>query len=303
MVADGPGVRRSDVSTPLGFIDWAMIVYVAFVTVIALARFDIKPRASWVIAANLLIALLIWLLHRPGLSRFGRTVRDIYPVLLLPALYGALDLLNGFEVRTWDAEIQRIETAIFGGQVSRTWWQQSPSHLWSTLLHATYFAYYLIVPFPALFFLARGQPDRARRAVALVVATFLFCYVIFLLFPVAGPYYEFPRPAGPFVENWAARLVYATLSQGSSFGAAFPSSHVAATFAATIATWQGSRTAGLVLVVPTLLLTVGVVYCQMHYAIDAATGLLVPIPIALLMQRTGPSDRRTVGPREGSRSG
>lgn len=278
--------EKAEGGQPLGFIDWAMIVYVAFVTVIAIARFDIKPRASWVIAANLLIALLIWLLHRPGLSRFGRTVRDIYPVLLLPALYGALDLLNGFEVRTWDAEIQRIEAAVFGGQVSRTWWQESPSHFWSTLLHGVYFVYYLIVPFPALFFLARGEPDRARRAVALVVATFLFCYVIFLLFPVAGPYYEFPRPTGPFVENWAARLVYATLSQGSSFGAAFPSSHVAATVAATIATWQGSRTAGLVLVVPTLLLTVGVVYCQMHYAIDAATGLLVPIPIALLMQRT-----------------
>ena len=292
-VTNGPTVRRSDSQTPLGFIDWAMIVYVAFVTVIAIARFDIKPRASWVIAANLLIALLIWLVHRPGLSRFGRTVRDIYPVLLLPALYGALDLLNGFEVRTWDAEIQRIEAAVFGGQVSRTWWQASPSDFWSTLLHATYFAYYLIVPFPALFFLARGEPDRARHAVALVVATFLCCYVIFLLFPVAGPYYEFPRPTGPFVENWAARLVYTTLSQGSSFGAAFPSSHIAATVAATIATWQGSRTAGLVLVVPTLLLTVGVVYCQMHYAIDAATGLLVPIPIAVLMQRR-PSDRLTV---------
>ena len=47
----------------------------------------------------------------------------------------------------------------------------------------------------------------------------------------------------------------------------------------------------LMLVIPTLLLTVGVVYCQMHYAVDAATGLLVPIPIALLMRR---SDRLTV---------
>ena len=263
-----------------------MIVYAAFVTIIAIVRFDIKPRAVWVIGANLLIALLIWLLHRPGLSSLGRTIRDIYPVLLLPALYGALDLLNGFEVRTWDPEVQRVEAAIFGEQVSRTWWQASPSHFWSTVLHATYFAYYLIVPFPALFFLARGEADRARRAVALVVATFLFCYVVFLLFPVAGPYYEFPRPTGAFVDNWGARLVYATLSQGSSFGAAFPSSHVAATVAATIATWQGSRVAGMVLIIPTLLLTVGVVYCQMHYAVDAAAGLVVPIPIALLMRRS-----------------
>jgi hypothetical protein len=294
-VTDGPTVRPSDRPTPLGFIDWAMIAYVGFVTILAITRLELKPRAEWVIVANVLTALLIWLLHRPGLSRFGRTVRDIYPVLLLPALYGALDLLNGFDVRTWDPVIQQAEAAIFGGQVSQTWWRASPSRFWSTLLHATYFGYYLIVPFPALLFLARGDSARARRAVALVVATFLFCYMVFLLFPVAGPYYEFPRPTGAFVDNWAARLVYATLSQGSSFGAAFPSSHVAATFAATIATWQGSRRAAMVLLVPTLLLTVGVVYCQMHYAVDALTGLMVPVPIAMAMrQSVGPSDRRTV---------
>ena len=269
----------------LGFIDWAMLVYVAFVTVLAVSRLEQKPRGTWVIAANLLTMFLIWLLHRPGLSRFGRTVRDIYPVILVPALYGALDMLNGVDMRAWDPEIQRMEAALFGGQVSREWWQSSPSNFWSTLLHANYFAYYLIVPFPPLFFLARGEADRARRAVALMVATFLCCYVVFLLFPVAGPYYEFPRPTGAFVDNWAARLVYATLSQGSSYGAAFPSSHVAATVAATIATWQGSRKAGLILVIPTLLLTVGVVYCQMHYAVDALTGLLVPVPIALAMRR------------------
>jgi hypothetical protein len=280
----------------LAFIDRAMIAYSAFVTIVALTRLDLKPRAAWVIAANVLTVFLIWMLHRPGLSSFGRTLRDIYPVLLLPALYGALDLLNGFDVRTWDAELQRVESAVFGGQISRTWWQSSPSRFWSILLHATYFAYYLIVPFPALFFLARREPDRAREAVALVVVTFLFCYVVFLLFPVAGPYYEFPRPSVAFVDNWAARLVYATLGQGSSFGAAFPSSHVAATFASTIATWYGSRRAGLVLLVPTLLLTVGVVYCQMHYALDALVGVLIPIPIAFAMRRKdGRTERRTDG--------
>jgi len=268
---------------PLGFIDWAMLVYLVFVTVVALTRLQRKPDGIWVIVANLLTFLLIWLLHQPGLGRFGRIMRDIYPVMLLPALYGALDLLNGPDLGTWDHQIQRLEAAIFGMQVSREWWQAYPSRFWSTLLHATYFSYYLIVPFPAIFFLSRGQPDRARRAVELVVATFLFCYAVFLLFPVAGPYYEFSRPTGQFVDNWAARLVYATLDRGSSFGAAFPSSHVAATFASTIATWQGSRKAGLILVVPTLLLTLAVVYCQMHYMVDAITGLLLPLPIAALM--------------------
>lgn len=270
---------------PLKLIDRLMLVYLGFVSVIAVVRWDRRPLAGWVLLANLLTVGLIWLLHRPGLGRFGRTVRDIYPVLLLPALYGALDILNGIGVPVWDAPLRQAEAAIFGSQVSREWWQRSPSHFWSTLLHATYFAYYLIVPFPAVYFLLRRENDRARLAVSVVVATFLFCYGFFLVMPVAGPYYEFPRPQGAFVDNWAARLVYQVLSQGSSYGAAFPSSHVAATAAATIATWSGSRPLGLVLLLPTLLLTVGVVYCQMHYAVDALAGLLVPVPIAMLIYR------------------
>lgn len=272
---------------PLRLIDRLLLGYLGIVTVIAATRLDHRPRAAWVIGANLLFIALVYLVHRPGLGRFGRTLREVYPIVLLPALYGSLDLLNGPGVRTWDAVVQGWEAAIFGGQVSRTWWQNSPSTFWSVLLHAVYFAYYFIVPFPLVVFLWRGEIGRARTAAAIVVATFLAHYLCFLLLPVAGPYYEFPRPTGEFVDNWAARLVYGILSSGSSYGAAFPSSHVAATFAASIATWLGDRRLGLLLLLPTLLMTVGVVYCQMHYAVDALAGLLVAIPIAWVIARWG----------------
>jgi membrane-associated phospholipid phosphatase len=50
---------------------------------------------------------------------------------------------------------------------------------------------------------------------------------------------------------------------------------VAASVAAALAATMGSRWLGAVLLVPTVLLTVGVVYCQMHYAVDALAGLVV----------------------------
>ena len=90
---------------------------------------------------------------------------------------------------------------------------------------------------------------------------------------------EFPRPSGSFVDNPMARLVYAMLAGGSSYGAAFPSSHVAASVAATIAGWSASRRLGVVLLVLTALLTVAVVYCQMHYAVDALAGLGVGLGV------------------------
>ncbi|MCL4865144.1 MAG: phosphatase PAP2 family protein, partial [Gemmatimonadales bacterium] len=72
-----------------------------------------------------------------------------------------------------------------------------------------------------------------------------------------------------------ARLVYGTLSTGSSYGAAFPSSHVAAAVVALGMTWRGSRRAGQTLLGPVVLLVVSVVYCQMHFAVDAVAGLVV----------------------------
>ncbi len=274
---------------PFRPVDRMLLGYLAVVSVIALVRLEVRPRAGWVLAANALTAVLVYLLRDPRQGRWGRLIREIYPIMLLPALYGALDLLNGLELRTWDPLVRSWEEALFGTQVSRIWWQTAPSAFWSTLLHAAYFGYYIIIPLPLIWFLGTGRTAAGERVVAMIVATFLICYVIFLLFPVAGPYYEFPRPTGPFVDNWAARLVYGTLAQGSSYGAAFPSSHVAATIVAAIGAGLGSRRLGLALALPTLLLTVGVVYCQMHYAVDALAGVVLAVAVAWAVARWLPA--------------
>jgi membrane-associated phospholipid phosphatase len=191
-------------------------------------------------------------------------------------------VLNGTaEQPVYDSLVQRWELALFGVQASVAWWQSAPSRFWSGVLHAAYFSYYLIVLAPAFYFGWRRDLEGVRHFVLVVMTVFVLCYLVFIFFPVAGPYYQFPRPASWFTDNYPARLVYATLASGSSYGAAFPSSHVAATVAAALAAYRGSRTLGLLLALPTLLLTVAVVYCQMHYAVDALAGLAVGAAVAL----------------------
>jgi membrane-associated phospholipid phosphatase len=265
----------------LDAVDLVLLGYLAVVTAVAIQRAPGQPECWWVAAANVLAAALVVLLTRPGLGRTGRAMREIYPLLLLPVLYGELDVLNRAGTAVHDAVVQHWELALFGSQVSREWWQAAPSVLWSTVFHAAYFSYYFVVSVPAFWFLARGNLPAVRRFVLAVMTTFVVCYLVFVFFPVAGPYYAFPHPAAWFLDNPAARLVYRTLERGSSYGAAFPSSHVAATVAAAIAAAQGSRRLGLILLVPTVLLTVGVVYCQMHYAVDALAGLAVGTVVAL----------------------
>ena len=266
-------------------IDLLLLGYLAFVSFIALTRPEARGR-GWVLVVNGLIALLIFLLSRDGLGRFARGLREVYPILLLLPLYGSLDLLSGAgSVAVHDARVQGWEAALFGGQPSRDWWRAAPSRFWSTVLHGAYFTYYGILLVPAVVLLARGRLAELRGLMLALMATFVFCYVWFILFPVAGPYYEFPRPTGEFVDNLMARLVYATLATGSSYGAAFPSSHVAASVATTIASARAFRALGLGVAIPTLLLTIGVVYCQMHYAVDAIAGLMIGATIALVVTR------------------
>ncbi|MCC7132561.1 MAG: phosphatase PAP2 family protein [Gemmatimonadales bacterium] len=270
--------------------------YALVVLTVSLARVPAYPAARWAVAAHAGVLLLLFLfVVRDRTPEFGRLgwLRPVAPILLLLALYGSLDLLSGFGARpTHDALVLRWERQLFDGEPGREWWQAYPSSLWSTVLHAAYLSYYVIVPAPVALFLLRGQSRHRDRAMVAILAAFVACYLCFVFFPVAGPYYEYPRPAAWFVDNWAARAVYGVLSGGSSYGAAFPSSHVAAAWAAAFACWWGSRKAAAVLTVAAALLTVSVVYCQMHYAIDALAGLAVALVATAIAWWSYPNERR-----------
>lgn len=256
--------------------EWLLAGYAVIVIATGWARADRYPAAGWAVVAHLLLLALLVLFQSPRLGRAGRILRDAAPFVLLLALYGALDLLSGFGAEaTHDPLIRQWERGLFGQEISREWWHRAPSPFWSSVLHAAYFAYYFVIPVPILLAMFRRDEPRLVFASFALMATFVVCYLGFIFFPVAGPYYEYPRPAAWFTANLAAKAVYGVLAGGSSYGAAFPSSHVAATWVAAAVTWPMSRRWGAGLMVAAALLTVGVVYCQMHYGVDAVAGLAV----------------------------
>ena len=86
--------------------------------------------------------------------------------------------------------------------------------------------------------------------------------------------------AALLVLYWAAWL----LDRGDSWGAAFPSSHVAASVVATGMALRFWRALGLVLLPFTAGLILAVVYGQFHYAVDALAGLMVAALMLGIMQ-------------------
>lgn len=270
--------------------DFVLAAYNLFLAVVIVARGPFTDGRGWLLLAVLLFGVLLVLFRRlPAGSRFGNLVHTFYPLVLFGGLYTALGTLNeGLDpgrIPANDALIQGWEHALFGGQPSYDLIRRYPSVFLSGLLHLAYFSYYPTIILPPPILAARGDWDGARRVIGASITAYILCFVVFTVFPVAGPNWMFDHPTGPVREVWSARLVYGLLEGGSSVGTAFPSSHVAATFATVIAAWRAWPPLGRVTVVPFLLLTIAVVYCQMHYAVDALAGLAFGVVAGVVAER------------------
>src|SRR6267378_496046 len=158
MAVNGQGANRSrnwsGCETWRGFtaIDLATGAYVLVATGAVLYSFQGEGIRGWpwVLSAHALIAALVLIAPRArNAGPIGRFLGDWYPMLLLPALYGEIGVLTlsaGFQN---DLLIQRLETWVFGSQISYRWIRESPNIVLSWLLHA----------------LPRVLPDSVRRSV------------------------------------------------------------------------------------------------------------------------------------------
>jgi membrane-associated phospholipid phosphatase len=147
--------------------------------------------------------------------------------------------------------------------------------VFSWVLHFCYLVYYgLLVAAPLGLWLS-GRREGTRHTIFAVSTTFYLCYVIFLFFPVAGPRYAFPLADNAATRIPLARFAQWLLDKGDSWGAAFPSSHVAAAVVATACALRFWRPLGLIMAPFTFGLILSVVYGQFHYGVDALSGLLM----------------------------
>lgn len=263
--------------------------YAAFVTAIVVAHARSLPHPALLLCGHAALAGIALL--APQARRRGGAVRflgELYPLLVIVLLYREIGHVNAAVGASHDATVQAWEERLFSGQPARAWIRAWPWAGWSTLLHAGYLSYYLILAGAPLGPWLAGRRAAAARVALLMTVTFYLCYAVFLLFPVAGPRYTFPQ-----ADNAATRTLLATFTQrllngGAAWGTAFPSSHVAVSLVASVAAFRAWPFAGAVLLPMALLLTLGTVYGQFHYAIDALGGLLVAAMVLAVGWRRWP---------------
>jgi hypothetical protein len=235
---------------------------------------------GFLVVHGLLVALAVLMPFARRGGAVGRFIGDWYPLLILTALYTEIGLANLADGRAYDRIVLEWEQALFGFQPAREWIRSSPSVWLSWMLHLGYLAYYPIIVAGPFAFWVTGHREAMHRAVRTIAVTFYLCYATYLLFPVVGPRHVFPTADNAAAQTAIAQLAARFLEHVAAWGAAFPSSHVAASVAATAVALSERRALGLALMGPTALLALGSVYGQFHYAVDALAGLGVGLAVA-----------------------
>ena len=253
-------------------------IFVAAMVVVALATRNQVSAWPWLLTSDVLALVLLELVERsPRASRVAAVVALWYPLVLIPAYYGQLGIIGLGVAHVRDPVVQHWEDVLLGGKPSLTWHAAMPEPLLSSVLHACYASHYLIVVGVPLWLWIRAGREACERALCGITLTFYVCYLVSALFPVAGPGYWYPAPTGPESRVATARLVHWLIDSGSSYGTAFPSSHVAASWAAVLLAIRRAPVLAAILAPVALGLAAGTVYGQFHYVLDAAAGAAVAL--------------------------
>ena len=257
---------------------WTDVVLIVYLGVTELVLLAGHARASMtgLVLHTLVLATFVAAAWLPTVPRW---LRRWAPLIALLFLYAELPMLASAagRLRLYDGAVLRWEQALFGAQPSLTWATAAPSRILGEVLHAGYLSYYAIIfVVPGILYLSRRLAD-FDEAVFVLMATFVTCFVWYIVFPVAGPRYVFAsRVSG---DGFFRHIVTAVLEARSSRGTAFPSSHVAVATAQSILAVRYFRGRGVAVACATVLLACGAVYGGFHYAVDvlagAVTGLVV----------------------------
>ncbi len=215
----------------------------------------------------------------PALDR----ARALVPLALFPPLYGLSGRINvGLDRWILDGPLERLEGAIFGGQPSLFLAQAMPWPALSEVLHACYFAYFLLVPMPAILLAVRGHERNLRRVVAWLTGCFLFCQIFYVWLPATSPLYAYPPLPPPLDRGVFYGLTHAAARAGGVVGGAFPSSHAALGTLALLLAWRYERRWFTIALLPTAGMLLATVYGRWHFALDTIAGIAIALAFAAI---------------------
>ena len=216
-------------------------------------------------------------------------LRNFYPLLLFPLFYKQVGRISHILfAENLDSYLQRIEYAIFGFQPSSRLAHLLPQIWFAEYMHFAYSCFYVIMP--ALGLLLYRRKDLFKEYLFTLCNAMFVCYLIFILFPVAGPN---AHSSNGFSKGFLFIPLMNAISTVDIEAGAMPSSHVACAAVVLYFAWRYAPKTRIVFATICISLMISTVYCGYHYALDVFGGLLTAAVVISLS--TWACRRRTNG--------
>ncbi len=231
--------------------------------------------------------LLAYLNNKNRQNRLFYFFRLFFPLLLLAYLYKETDYLNNlFFKENFDAIFSRVEQTIFNTQPSLVFSKIFPENWFAELMYFGYFSYYLLILFIPLYAWYRKRPSLAEEIIFIIMTSFVFYYLVFIIIPVAGPQFYFREYTSQIPQGYVfgPLMKFITL-HGEGQTGAFPSSHVSICLILLFLCFKYLKELLRFILPVSILLIFSTVYIMAHYVIDIIGAFILSPFVYLISKR------------------
>lgn len=283
-------VPRKRINLRLMPVETVLLVYL-FITGVLILVFSTKLENKGIHLSFRLFVLIVIVIFLAIDSiskskRYIKFIRLLFPFLVLVYIYRETNYLNNlFFKDNLDSIFSHFERSIFHCQPSILFATVLPSNMFAEMMYFGYFMYYLMVisiPIYIYFFVSRYL---AERSVFVIIASFVFYYLIFIVLPVIGPQFYYAGQMQKLPNGYIFGPVLRYLQHyGEAPTAAFPSSHVSICLMVLWICYKNEKKLLYLILPVSVLLLFSTVYIRAHYVIDVVAGIIfTPFVYALSM--------------------
>jgi hypothetical protein len=201
-------------------------ILLAFVWLILVPQWS---TAVWLFLAHAMAATIPLQLKRAKgrLSRFGRVLRDIYPLIFILPFWTELDIVRRLlHDANFDRVVGALDLALFGIHLDTVFLPNMDAIWFSEIMYFAYFAYYLTVVVPLLYMAFKGSPEMKSDITFRVVLIYVSCFFVYIAFPVDGPHWLTEHYQGDFQRGFFYQLEQALQSEGDALETDCLASHL-----------------------------------------------------------------------------
>lgn len=212
---------------------------------------------------------------RPG--KIFQIIRLFWVLPIMAYFYGETDYLNNLLFKeNLDSCFANFEFRLFALQPAERFSELISFNWFAELMYLGYFSYYLlIIGIPVLVYQKLGAAF-SEQIVFIMVNSFFLYYLVFILFPVAGPQFYFTDSLANLPRGYIfGSLVRSVQALGEAPTGAFPSSHISICLILVWFTFKHLKNWLNLVMLIALILLFSTVYIKAHYLIDVLVALLI----------------------------